>query len=134
MYPKPPEHRDSIRSWTCSATKETLAIVSALTITWLSALNVGRGLHLRLDEVYAGVRHRLHQIPHYLKSGSSRWMTVWASGMTLEQAGQLEADMNQNVTTMNKRCSVVEQLGGTIYADPRGCTDMNRIEIAAGLR
>jgi hypothetical protein len=50
---------------------------------------------------------------------------VWVLREDAERAGEKDAGMLFNAYTMEERCAIIEQLGGTFYADPKDCPHLD---------
>ena len=50
---------------------------------------------------------------------------VWILSEDGEIAGKKHAGMLFNAYTMDERCNIIEQLGGTFYANPKDCPDLD---------
>ncbi len=61
----------------------------------------------------------------FLATGWPAGGGVWILSEDEEIAGRKHAGMLFNAYTMEERCNIIEQLGGTFYANPKDCPDLD---------
>ncbi len=61
----------------------------------------------------------------FLATGWPAGGGVWILSEDEEIAGKKHAGMLFNAYTMEERCSIIEQLGGPFYANPKDCLDLD---------
>jgi hypothetical protein len=50
---------------------------------------------------------------------------VWVLSLSKRTAAEKHAGMLFNAYNMEERCKIIEQLGGTFYADPKDCPELD---------
>ncbi|KAK4234773.1 hypothetical protein C8A03DRAFT_46965 [Achaetomium macrosporum] len=78
----------------------------------------------------AWVKDELSVPPYYiperfLATGWPAGGGVWVLSTTEDIAAEKGAGMLFNAYNMEERCKLIEQLGGTFYADPKDCPDLD---------
>jgi hypothetical protein len=71
------------------------------------------------------VVHAKPQKEEFIATGWPAGGGVWVLSEDIEAAGGKHAGMLFNVYTMEERCNIIEKLGGTFYANPKDCPDLD---------
>ncbi|KAL2017346.1 hypothetical protein VTK56DRAFT_2269 [Thermocarpiscus australiensis] len=69
--------------------------------------------------------HRWAPRKSFLRTGWPATGGVWVLCLTEDEAVQKNAGMIFNAYSMEERCQVIEQLGGTFYANPEDCPELD---------
>lgn len=68
--------------------------------------------------------HRWLPKKSFLRTGWPATGGVWVLCLTEKEAVKKNAGMIFNAYSMEERCRVIEQLGGTFYANPEDCPEL----------
>ena len=68
--------------------------------------------------------HRWAPKKSFLRAGWPATGGVWVLCLTEAEAVERNAGMVFHAYSMEERCQVLEQLGGTFYADPEDCPEL----------
>lgn len=80
------------------------------------------------EHAWSADRRKVRQRPleeSFLATGWPAGGGVWVLSEDEEVAGGKHAGMLFNAYTMEERCKIIEQLGGTLYANPKDCPDLD---------
>lgn len=80
------------------------------------------------EHAWAANQRVVRQIPQkktFIATGWPAGGGVWVLSEDQEVASMKQAGMLFNAFTMEERCKIIEQLGGTFYANPKDCPDLD---------